>query len=108
MCCPEGEKKEKKSGQQKPINHDLAGLCEPVKNIRTKWALVGTFQLCVWPDPIQRAHRDLRGRALKDTLNWAVHRHLFYQDVSSPSARDFGRRGGSLGTVCLCPGFFFK
>ena len=52
MCCPEGEKKEKKSGQQKPINHDLAGLCEPVKNIGTKWALVGTFQQCVWPDPI--------------------------------------------------------
>ncbi|CAM8901584.1 unnamed protein product [Rhodiola kirilowii] len=21
-------------------------------------------------------------RALKDTLNWAVHRHIFYQDAS--------------------------
>jgi NADH dehydrogenase (ubiquinone) 1 beta subcomplex subunit 9 len=31
--------------------------------------------------------RLLYRRALKDTLNWAVHRHLFYQDVSSsPSA----------------------
>jgi len=28
--------------------------------------------------------RLLYRRALKDTLNWAVHRHLFYQDVSSP------------------------
>jgi hypothetical protein len=27
--------------------------------------------------------RLLYRRALKDTLNWAVHRHLFYQDVSS-------------------------
>lgn len=26
--------------------------------------------------------RILYRRALKDTLNWAVHRHLFYQDVS--------------------------
>jgi NADH dehydrogenase (ubiquinone) 1 beta subcomplex subunit 9 len=29
--------------------------------------------------------RLLYRRALKDTLNWAVHRHLFYQDVSAPS-----------------------
>lgn len=28
--------------------------------------------------------RLLYRRALKDTLNWAVHRHLFYQDVSAP------------------------
>lgn len=28
--------------------------------------------------------RLLYRRALKDTLNWAVHRHLFYQDVPSP------------------------
>ena len=28
--------------------------------------------------------RLLYRRALKDTLNWAVHRHLFYQDVGSP------------------------
>lgn len=27
--------------------------------------------------------RILYRRALKDTLNWAVHRHLFYDDVSS-------------------------
>ncbi|GKV24100.1 hypothetical protein SLEP1_g33754 [Rubroshorea leprosula] len=26
--------------------------------------------------------RILYRRALKDTLNWAVHRHLFYQDAS--------------------------
>lgn len=26
--------------------------------------------------------RILYRRALKDTLNWAVHRHLFYDDVS--------------------------
>lgn len=26
--------------------------------------------------------RILYRRALKDTLNWAVHRHLFYKDVS--------------------------
>ncbi|KAL5223810.1 hypothetical protein ABZP36_010449 [Zizania latifolia] len=26
--------------------------------------------------------RLLYRRALKDTLNWAVHRHLFYQDAS--------------------------
>ena len=30
--------------------------------------------------------RILYRRALKDTLNWAVHRHLFYQDVP-PSDR---------------------
>ena len=28
--------------------------------------------------------RLLYRRALRDTLNWAVHRHLFYQDVGSP------------------------
>ena len=27
--------------------------------------------------------RILYRRALKDTLNWAVHRHIFYRDVSS-------------------------
>ncbi|KAJ0432567.1 putative NADH dehydrogenase [ubiquinone] 1 beta subcomplex subunit 9 [Helianthus annuus] len=27
--------------------------------------------------------RILYRRALKDTLNWAVHRHLFYPDVST-------------------------
>ncbi|KAI4342108.1 hypothetical protein MLD38_026765 [Melastoma candidum] len=27
--------------------------------------------------------RILYRRALKDTLNWAVHRHLFYQDASN-------------------------
>lgn len=26
--------------------------------------------------------RILYRRALKDTLNWAVHRHIFYRDVS--------------------------
>jgi NADH dehydrogenase (ubiquinone) 1 beta subcomplex subunit 9 len=28
--------------------------------------------------------RILYRRTLKDTLNWAVHRHIFYQDVLLP------------------------
>jgi NADH dehydrogenase (ubiquinone) 1 beta subcomplex subunit 9 len=30
--------------------------------------------------------RILYRRALKDTLNWAVHRHLFYEDVTNFSS----------------------
>jgi len=34
--------------------------------------------------------RILYRRALKDTLNWAVHRHLFYDDVFPfPLSRSF-------------------
>jgi len=41
--------------------------------------------------------RLLYRRALKDTLNWAVHRHLFYQDVSSPfPLSNPGSRSSSL------------
>ena len=41
--------------------------------------------------------RLLYRRALKGTLNWAVHRHLFYQDVSSPfPLSNPGSRSSSL------------
>lgn len=33
--------------------------------------------------------RILYRRALKETLNWAVHRHLFYPDVSILSIHTF-------------------
>ena len=41
--------------------------------------------------------RLLYRRALKGTLNWAVHRHLFYQDVGSPfPLSNPGSRSSSL------------
>ncbi|GAV73361.1 Complex1_LYR domain-containing protein [Cephalotus follicularis] len=44
--------------------------------------------------------RILYRRALKDTLNWAVHRHLFYQDASDLRDRfDANKHVADLDTI---------
>ncbi|KAG7975875.1 hypothetical protein I3843_06G122400 [Carya illinoinensis] len=44
--------------------------------------------------------RILYRRALKDTLNWAVHRHLFYQDASDLRERfDSNKHVEDLDTI---------
>uniref|UniRef100_A0A7N0T6T7 NADH dehydrogenase [ubiquinone] 1 beta subcomplex subunit 9 n=1 Tax=Kalanchoe fedtschenkoi TaxID=63787 RepID=A0A7N0T6T7_KALFE len=42
----------------------------------------GGFGYLAWRAAQKERVRILYRRALKDTLNWAVHRHLFYQDAS--------------------------
>ncbi|KAG0477797.1 hypothetical protein HPP92_012516 [Vanilla planifolia] len=44
--------------------------------------------------------RILYRRALKDTLNWAVHRHLFYKDADELRAKfDANKHVGDLDTI---------
>ncbi|XP_050947597.1 NADH dehydrogenase [ubiquinone] 1 beta subcomplex subunit 9 isoform X2 [Cucumis melo] len=43
--------------------------------------------------------RILYRRALKDTLNWAVHRHLFYKDASDLRERFEANRHENLDTI---------
>ncbi|XP_039015118.1 NADH dehydrogenase [ubiquinone] 1 beta subcomplex subunit 9-like [Hibiscus syriacus] len=44
--------------------------------------------------------RILYRRALKDTLNWAVHRHLFYQDASDLREKfEFHKQVKDLDTI---------
>lgn len=47
-------------------------------------------------------------RALRDTLNWAVHRHLFYQDVHFPNLNiSFRSHSNSALTYVINTKFFF-
>ncbi|CAL0318937.1 unnamed protein product [Lupinus luteus] len=48
--------------------------------------------------------RILYRRALKDTLNWAVHRHLFYEDASNLR----GRFNQNKHVVSSIPYFLFS
>ncbi|GFP90785.1 NADH dehydrogenase [ubiquinone] 1 beta subcomplex subunit 9, partial [Phtheirospermum japonicum] len=51
--------------------------------------------------------RILYRRALKDTLNWAVHRHLFYNDADALRERFEANRNVVCSPFTPTPSFFF-